>query len=358
MMKKIRIAFCLVGLDGGVGNLLLNYLDHMDLSDYEIRIIAHDTSSELYRAAFEKRGAKIIPVRSKKQSVIGNFLDIRKGIEGCNIVHAHMTLTNMFPLAAAFSRGISVRISHSHLVEKKTIKSRLLSLGTRLFATEFWACGYEAGKFLYGAKPFFVLNNAIEMKEFLFDPNVRTEERKYLGVTSDELLIGHVGRFTRQKNHSFILQVFREVRKLNSNAKLLLIGEGELFEEIKHEASSMGVSDYIIYTGPIDDVSQKLMAIDLFMLPSLFEGLPVSVIEAEATGAPCVLSDNITKEVGINKNVQYLSLHISKEIWAREIIELSQEKRIVDQSKLIHCGFDISTEAEKLNLLYRKLVVK
>lgn len=356
MSKNIKIAYCLVGLDGGVGNFILNYLDHFDLSDYEVRIIAHDCSSDIYRKEYEKRGFQVIKVRSKKESIINNLKDLYQAIDGCNVVHAHMTLTNVFPLFVAWLLGIKVRICHSHLAEKKTLKSRFLSFASMIFSTELCACGYKAGEYMYGKKDFKVIPNGIDLDTFCYNKRVHDEERKKYNINNDTFVIGNVGRFTYQKNQKFILEIFKKLQNILSDSKLIFIGEGEDYNSIKKLAKEYSIYENIIFLGAINDVANKLNLFDLFILPSRFEGLPISLLEAQAVGLPCIISDAISEEVLINDNVIRISLDESVDSWVQKILELKKVGKCKNNSKIIESGFEINDCAKKLDLYYRELL--
>ena len=355
-MKKIRIAYCLVGLDGGVGNFILNYLDHFDLSDYEVRIVAHDCSSDIYREEYERRGFKVINVRSKRKSIIGNLVDLYRAIDGCNIVHAHMTLTNVFPLFIAWICGIKVRICHSHLAEKKTFKSRFLSFVSVIFATDLCACGVKAGEYMYGKKEFKVIPNGIDLEIFRYKKTVRDEERRKYKIDNNTFVIGNVGRFTYQKNQKFILDVFRKLQTIMSDSKLVLIGEGEDYDTIKKTSREYDIYNNVIFLEAINDVANKLNLFDLFILPSRFEGFPISLLEAQAVGLPCIISDSISEEVVINDNVIRASLDESTDEWVQRILEMKKMGKHRNNLKIIERGFEINDCAKKLDLYYRKLL--
>lgn len=351
-MEKIKIVYCLVGLDGGVGNLLFNYLDHMNSEKFDIKIVAQDVSSEFYKNEYERRGFEVIKVCSKRESLLKNLSQLRLTLRGADIVHAHMTLTNVFPLAVAWSLGIHNRISHGHLAGKVTFKTSILAFLTRCFSTEYWACGINAGRYLYPNQSYKVINNAIELGKYKYNESVRTHIREEYKVKKNDLVIGNVGRFTEQKNHKFLIDVFKEILQMNSDAYLMLVGEGNEKDKIIDYAREKGVYEKIVFTGVIGNVAEVLSAIDVFVLPSLFEGLPVSVIEAEASGLPCVISSKVTDEVMINDNVIALSLEDPIEIWAKKIIDISKQNRQVDQHKLDEAGYNIIREAHKLEEIY------
>lgn len=366
-MKKIKIAHCVCGLDGGVGNVILNYFDHMPLKDYEVHILSNDISSELYTNYYKERGFKIIQIPKIGRHPFRSLRTIKNIMKenDYDIVHCHMTLTSIFPLWSAKQAGVNVRISHSHMVTnpKNSMKDRLLTFINHIFikylATDCMACGLDAGKSLFGEKnSFTVLNNAIKLDNFCYNEEIRNSERQKLNINS-ELVIGNVGRFAPQKNHSFIIDIFYELLKKQPEAKLLLIGEGELYDNIKEKARLLEISEKVIYTGAINDVSRKLLAMDIFLLPSISEGLPVVALEAQAAGLPCVISENVTKEVKVLDEVSYLSLDISPEMWANEILKYKNTVRNIDATvKLEEAGYNISSEAMNLDTLYKKKIYR
>lgn len=358
MKKKIKIAAFVHGLSGGAGQIILNYYDHIPQDDYQIDIITLNVESEHLKEKFEKRNLKVLKIPSKKESLIKNIFSMYYILKNkdYDIVHAHMTLTNVFPLFVAWICGVKVRISHSHLSYKKSTYTRVLSNLTKLFATDYFACGKEAGNFLYGNSKFKILNNAIDMRQFHFDEEVRSSERKKLNIDKDTIVIGNVGRFSEQKNHKFIINVFRKVVEIHENSKLLLIGEGELFTDIKKYVDQLNLTKNVIFLGSIDDVDRKYQIMDSFLLPSLYEGLSLAAIEAQATGLPCIFSDKVALETSKTDKNSFLKFSDSLEKWAKQCVECSRTKR-KDFSDLISDeGYNIAFEAAKLDAYLKKRV--
>ena len=353
-MRKIKIAFCMAALDGGVGKVILNYFDQMPIEDYNVDIITQDFVSKQYIEEYKDRNFKILKVPTKKESLFGNMKTLYKIMkrEKYDIVHSHMTLTNFFPLFIAKICGVKIRISHSHLAGKHSIKSKILATLSNLVATDYFACGKDAGKFLFGKRKFKVINNAIDLDRYRYSKKIRDEQRKKLKIAENEILIGHVGRFTEQKNHEFILDVFKQVHSSNKNTKLLLMGDGKLKKNIIEKSRKMDIYDSVIYTGAINDVAEKLQAIDLFILPSLFEGLCIAAIEAQANGLPCLFSNNVSRETAINDNIRFCDLNNSLMKWNDEIEQLLEIGR-VSNDKLEQNGFDIRKEASSLDSFYK-----
>ncbi len=355
---KIKIAHCLSGLDGGVASVILNYFDHMPLDDYEVDIISQGEPKQLYMDRYGARGFRVCMVPSKKDSLFGNFkaLFALMRQRRYHIVHAHMTLTNFFPLFVALLCGTKVRISHSHLASNNTVKSRVLAFLSGMVATDSFACGEAAGKFLFGDSPFTELKNAIDLQEYRFDEETRREEREKLGIGTDERLVGHIGRFSKQKNHEFLIDIFEHLHKKMPDSRLMLIGDGELEGRVREKVCQRGLQDSVIFCGAVNDVTRKLQAMDLCLLPSLYEGLPVVAIEAQAAGLGCVLSESITHEVQLCPNVRFVSLKSGVEKWNDVCVELIGMERQDNTSQLKKAGYDIWQEAERLDAFYRARV--
>lgn len=357
MKKKIKIAYCVSGLAGGVCNVIMNYIKHMP-DDYEITIITQCITSEKYLSLYQQEGFKIIAIPSKSESLYKNIKCLYKELkqEKYDIVHAHMTLTNCFPLFIALLCGVKIRISHSHMACKKSLKSYFLSLLTRVTATDYFACSVDAGKYLYGDRDFIILNNAIDLDKYSPNSETRTKERIKLKVDDDEILIGHVGRFTYQKNHIQLIDIFEAYHNYNSKSKLVMIGSGEELENIKKIVSERKLNDFVIFTGIINDVYKKIQALDLFILPSHYEGLCLAAVEVQACGIPCLFSNNVALETKINNNVFFFSLDDGIDNIIKKIDKTCKEEKIVDRETFKNRGFDIKTEAKKLDIYYKERI--
>ncbi len=364
-MKKIKIAHCLCGLEGGVSNVILNYFDHMPLEDYEVHILSNDVTSELYMNHYVSRDFKVIKIPEMLKSPFKSFKAFRRLMKenDYDVVHAHMTLTSIFPLLAARTCGIKVRISHSHLVvNSKGLKNKICMTASRMLrkwaVTDCMACGQDAGRSLFGdSAEFTVLNNALELEKYSFDEAIRGQVRETLGIAPDDFVVGHVGRFTNQKNHRFIIEIFSALLKKEPNAKLLLVGEGELFEEIQGKIRELGIERSVICTGAVNNVNELLSGMDVFLLPSVSEGLPVVAVEAQAAGLPCVMSKNVTEEVGILSTSTYLDLSDSVDVWSDELLRFREVRRDMDTLTVLReKGYDIETEGKKLDSFYKEAV--
>ena len=269
------------------------------------------------------------------------------------IVHSHLDCMSAIPLKAAKKHGVPVRIAHAHSSRQdRDLKYPLKLFFKRLIpgqATQLFACGDEAGKWMFGTDDFRVLNNAIDAGRYRFDPKVRQEVRSELGIPADAPVAGHVGRFMAPKNHGFLLRIFAE---LPDNAMLLLVGDGELRAENEHLAEELGIRDRVIFAGLRRDVERMLQAMDVFVFPSLYEGLPLSIIEAQAAGLPCLISDKVPIECKKTELVTQIPLDTSPAEWAEAVVSAAKTPRTNTLAQLREAGFDIRANAEWLQNYY------
>lgn len=354
MEKKIKIAHCVVALSGGVGSVIMNYFDYIK-DRYELHIITQDIVSEEYKKKYENRGYTIHVVPSKKQGIVKNIRALIRIFkkEKFDIVHAHMTSTNVFPLFAAKIAGVPVRISHSHIASRLNFLGKVAAILNKIVASDLFACGEDAGKSLYGNSKYIIIKNAISLKKYRYNKEIRKEQRELLEIGIAETVYCHVGRFNHEKNHTFLIDVFSEIVKKEKRAKLILIGDGELEYKIREKVKSMNLEKQVVFLGFIDDVHLKLQAVDLFLLPSKYEGLCIAAIEAQAAGLPCILSDKVDPATKINENVEFCSIS-SLEQWVRLAAKYIKTDRIQDNKKLVDAGFEISVEADKLDKYYHE----
>lgn len=254
--------------------------------------------------------------------------------------------------------GVPVRIAHSHNTQHLSTNSLKLFFlekarkNINKYATHRMACSDVAGRWLFGDEPFTVVRNAIEVEKFAFDEEERKRIRELYGVRDDEFLIGHVGRFDNQKNHSFLIDVFADVVREKPNCKLMLVGEGHLMQSIKEKVSRLKLDKNVIFTGVRDDAYKYYNAFDLFVLPSLFEGLPVVSIEAQINGCKAFFSDTVTKECMLSPKASFISLDVER--WAKGIlncINTADSSHVLDFD-VMASGYEIHHEAEKLQSLY------
>ena len=277
------------------------------------------------------------------------------------IVHSNMNTLALFSLFAAWYAGVPVRIVHNHSTAgkgetKKNILKYILRPFAGLFATDRCACSRYAGAWMFGKKAVvsgkvMILNNAIDCAKFRYDAVIRQKMRQQLGVQG-RFVVGHVGRFCYQKNHAFLIDLFAQVHRQEPAAVLLLVGSGELMDEVRAKVHAKNLDDAVLFLGVRQDVSQLYQAMDCFVLPSRYEGLGMVGIEAQAAGLPCVFSDEVPREAALTGNVRYLSLSAPVTAWAAAVLEARNFARKDMLESVRAAGFDIKQEAEKLEQFY------
>ena len=270
----------------------------------------------------------------------------------------------MLELIAAKIAGCNKRIIHAHSTNCGSIVlHKLLETPFNWLCTHRLACGDMAGKFMFGTKPFKIINNGVDVVKYSFDIKKRASLRAKLSLTHNDTLIGHVGYFLALKNQSFLVDVFAEFVKRDNNYHLVLIGDGAMRPEIEKKVDSLGFKDKVTFTGNINNVSYYLNAIDLIVMPSLFEGLPLTLVEQQANGLQCIVSDTITKEADKTGNLRFISLNASISEWVQAIENCNckqdreqRSKKAVDD--IAKAGYSIQTEANKLVEFYKSICYK
>lgn len=280
------------------------------------------------------------------------------------IVHSHLTSVSTIPLFIAKRCGVPVRICHSHNSRSECGINgwirEILKIPLRFIATDFFACGEKAADYLYGEntrtrKQAVICPNVIETSQFRFGSSKRTEMRKRLGIGDKCFVIGHVGKFGWQKNHRFVLDVFKELRARHSNSKLLLVGDGALRSDIERQARETGISGDVIMTGSVPNVGDYVQAMDAFLFPSLYEGTPLALIEAQISGLNCYTTkDRVPEDGAITELVHYISLEKGAQYWAEEILKRRNEARVDRLEDVVRSGYDAATSAVKLQNFYTK----
>ena len=365
-MAKIKIAQMIGSVfEGGVEACVMNYYKAIDTSKVEFHFFVDRASKIIDKDKIESLGGKVI-ITPHYTHLFKYIRFVRKKFKENNydIVHAEMTTLNFIPLLLAKSVGIKVRISHGHSTSnekekaKNLVKSILKPL-SRCGANHYFACSEKAGRWLYGNKFFSsgrveIINNAIDLRKFKFSKEEREETREKLGIKKDSFVVGHIGRFCAQKNHAFLLSIFDSILKLKPDSVLLLIGEGEDFEKTKKTASSMGIYEKVLFLGSQKNPEDYYNAMDVFVLPSLYEGLPIVSIEAQTNGLPCFFSTEVTREAKILDSTIYLPLDMNPSEWAGKIVQtvFSEDARNIGFDVLSNTKYSIEKEAENLLELY------
>ena len=269
---------------GGVESVVMNYYKNIDRNRIQFHFLCDEDSTDIPYEEIEKLGGKVIVI-PPYQKLFKYQKELYRIFKENNykIVHSHINALSVFPLRIAKKAGVPIRIAHSHSTSnkkewKKNILKMILRPLSKLYANNYFACTEYAGKWLFGKKvverkELNVINNAIDLKKFEFNENTRKALREELGIKDDTLIIGHVGRFMKQKNHEFLVEVFNEVYKKNQNTLLILIGQGPLLSEIKEKAINLNIEDKIKFIGQVTDVEKYYNIMDIFLFPSIYEGL-------------------------------------------------------------------------------------
>ena len=351
---------------GGLETMIMNYYRQIDKDKIQFDFLVHREYRGDYDDEIELLGGKIYrlpvlnPLDINYRRVIDSFF--KEHSSEYDIVHCHLDCMAALPLKYAKKNGYSVRIAHAHNTsQEKNLKFFVKTFYKKLiprYATHLFACSTDAGKWMFGEHSFEVMRNAINSEKYNFNKSLRKNIRSEFEINNNEIVIGHIGRFDHQKNHSFLLDVFSEINSINSNTRLMLVGDGDLKIDIQEKAKSLGLLSRVIFTGVRSDVSRLLQAMDIFVFPSLFEGLPVTMIEVQASGLPSVISDKVPKETVLVKDIIHImSLSDSAEDWAKQVLlVMSSTGRFGRIDKIKESGFDIVEASDWLEKTYYSMI--
>ena len=366
-MPPIRVLQVMPAMDaGGMETFVMNVYRAIDRSQVQFDFLYHYNKPCFYDAEIEALGGHITKLTVRQDNNIPKYLhDLRVFFTQhpeYKVIHGHYSGFGMFYNAVARRCGVPVRAGHSH---NTAYEHNLVGQLDRVMSSRFdhdltdrFACSQRAGEMLFGRHPFTVLPNGIMTDVFArHDPAVRARLRKEFGVQDNEILFGHVGRFCEQKNHAGLLRIFAEVCRRIPHARLVLIGTGELVEPTKALAAELGLEQRVIFAGVRKDMADLYHAMDVFLLPSLFEGLPVVLVEAQAAGLPCFVADTVDPGAAFAGNIHYLPLQ-SDAAWADAIAAADLTRDPDAQTKAIAAGFDVHTSAGILQQFYLNKTAK
>ena len=344
-------------LGNGVESVIMNYYRHLDHSKVQFDFICDEDSTRIPYDEIKKLGGRVFLV--PKYQNLSKYLKALEKLFKENqyhIVHSNINTLSVFPLYAAKKAGVPIRISHSHSTSnpkewKRNLIKNILRPFSKRYATDYFACSEIAGRYLFGNKDFDqgevkIIHNAIDIERFKFDEAARKKLRKEFGIKDSTIVIGHVGRFVQQKNHTFLVDVFKEYHKKNPDSKLLLVGSGPLEDEIKKKVERLGLMDSVLFLGQRDDTNKLYSVMDIFCLPSLYEGLGVVGVEAQAAGLPCIFSKDVPIDVMFSKKTVFEERNIT--------LFVKQIKLNVIKSKQedIPTIYNIAREAKNLENFY------
>lgn len=359
-MRILEVCTALDG--GGVDRYLLNYCSRIDDIQFDFVVVVEKTG--ILETLLEERGCNIYHIPRISKGVIKNYKALADIIqkENYDAIHSHLGHKSIVALWCAKRSGINVRITHAHMAFapesfKAKFSRKILTFLVKRLSTSLAACGIDAAKWLWGEKSYdngliTIQNNAIETGIFTFSQKTRDEVRSELGIES-KLVVGHVGRLSEQKNQIYALQIFKEIVKKCENATFILIGRGECEKVIIEKIKELNLEESVRLLGVRSDVPRLLNAMDVFLFPSLFEGLPFTLIETQCNGLMALCSDVITRHVKISDCILFESLNSPAEVWAEKAIELSMighKENSTDD--VISAGYDIESEAQKLKDYY------
>ena len=362
----IRVLHSLGGLDrGGIETFIMNVYRTINRDEIQFDFLVSNGGD--YESEIIELGGRIykIPPRNKGffsySKNLESFFREHKGEFAALHVHS-ASLSSVAPLVYAKKYGIKIRIIHSHSSTIKTSKLHyLLHYANKLrigkLATHFFACSDKASKWFYSytsvSKKCLIIRNGVNTDDFTFSPELRTQIRQRLGINENDFVAGHVGSMIKVKNHVFLIQVFKAIHDLRPSSKLLLIGTGPLKEDIQRQISDLELSNNVVLLGNRADVNELLQAIDVIVMPSLFEGMPVSLVEAQAAGCFVVCSDTISKDTKIINSFYQLPLSENPKQWAEKIIALDRSFKRKDTGIDIQKnGFDIKAITDNLSSIY------
>jgi len=368
MSSVIRVLHVVVNMNrGGAETLIMNLYRNIDRSKIQFDFLTCKEGifdqeilylgGKIHRIPYITEGGHFHYIKNLKQFLKAN--------NHYKIVHSHMDKMSGFVLKYAKKAGIPVRIAHSHNTQSEggfatKIYKEYAGSNIEKSATHYLACSNSAAKWLFKNKADSskLLKNGIETEKFTFSEKIRDEIREELVVEEDSLVLGHVGRFNHQKNHEFLIEIFNELKKVEPKAYLVLVGDGFLRSDIEGKVRKLGLEEKVKFLGVRSDINSLLQAFDLFVFPSFHEGLPVTLIEAQGAGLPCLISKNITNEVDMKMDlVKFLPIN-NKNVWVKEIRKISTKdaSRNISSQALYQQGYDIKNTAHFMNKFYLEMV--
>ncbi|SFF09222.1 glycosyltransferase family 1 protein [Trichococcus pasteurii] len=349
----------------GITSTIMESLSSMPRSGMQIDLVVAGKSDDACIGFFENLNCGIKKLPGRKRNTLkylySLYLLIKKG--KYDIVHVHGSSAILsLEIITAFIGGCRIRIAHCHNTQcTHKIANEILKPFLKLFSTDAFACGNDAGQWLFGKKDFKTIHNGKDLNRYKFNKEIRNKVRSFYDW-NDKTVIGHVGNFNYQKNHEFIISIIRELIMQNKSYHLVLIGDGENQQRIKELVEDFGLNNHVEFLGSISNVEEVIQGMDLMVLPSRFEGLPVVAIEWQASGLPCLISDSVTKECKATDLVHFLSLKSGAKEWTKQILEIElpdrDKMKEANKQNLKRAGFDITDISENLKFEYQRLILQ
>lgn len=355
---------------GGIENQIMGWYRRIDKSKIQFDFLVTREEKGIFDDEIKRLGGKIYTIPSVKKVGLLKFIKsanlVMKKQYSYSIIHSHMNTWSGLFLNLAKKNNIPVRIAHSHSAQSRIkhvgIKNitensfkRVMKKFIRTGATNYWSAGTDAGKWLFGENKilFEVVPNARNLNDYQFNQEIRSAKRSQFNITSETLVLGHVGSFTKVKNHLFLIDLIHEMIKQKLNVKLILVGSGPLQKDIEEKVRNLNLSDHILFLGLRHDVNELLSMFDVFLLPSYFEGMPSAIIEAQAACLPCIISDSVSQEIDLGgKLVYFKSINEGNKNWISLIYEIVKLPRVETTDFLKVQGYDINEQIKWLEKFY------
>lgn len=350
----------------GVESVVFTYLRFMDREGMEIDVLYDADSTVEPPRDLEEAGIRFIKIPPYQK--LPEYMKTLRRLfreEKYDIVHSHINSLSVFPLRAAKSAGVMYRICHNHTTSSKAEFVRnavknLLKPFARRAATHYAACSGLSARWLYGDKivesgAVKIFPNAIDIDKYKYSSDSRERIRSEFGI-SDKFVVGHIGRFMSTKNHCFIIDLFSELLKIRPDVALVLVGDGERKKEVEKRVESLGLADRVFFPGVVFDAEQYYSAFDVFVLPSLYEGLPVVALEAQTSGLECFVSDVVTRECAVTPHVNFIPLDAGSEEWAKHISARAVYDRLSDGEIVQNSKFNIVRSAGEMKDFYKMIL--
>ena len=348
---------------GGVGFCMMNYFRHLNHAKFQIDFLVQDELPSAFVKEITAAGGaiKMLPgIKNVPKHVHTVYRILKDG--KYDAVHSNVNTLSVFPLFAAWLAGTPIRISHAHSASnpkdrKRHVAKLILRPLSRIFPTHYLACSELAGRFQFGDRKWEsgsvrLVKNAIETDRFKFDEKARAELRAEFGL-KDKFIVGHIGRISPQKNHQGLIEIFAEVAKKRDDAVLVMVGDGPLRKQVEEHIRAQGLEDRIVFAGERHDANRFYSMFDVFCLPSLYEGLSVVLVEAQANGLACIISDCNSRESKLTEQVEFLPLNAPVAQWADRLLAAKRADSAQCRQQLAEAGYDITREAENLAAFYR-----
>lgn len=362
-MKTNVLQIVVLNKNSGVASLVMNLYRCIDREKVQVDFLTwiSDDSIPTYADEIAACGGKVYTVPYYKKDFKG-FLKQGKEVilsKPYSVVHCHEFLASLPMLYFAKQAGIPLRIAHSH---NPTIEGRFKRFLVRMCqgafrrnASVFMACSESSGEFLFGREvPVTVLKNGIEVQKYAYNAELRERLRKTFGL-EEQFVVGNIGRLVPQKNQGFLLEVFREIVEQRPDSILLIIGEGSLEGKLRKKAEQLSLGNHVRFLGIQSNINELLNVMDVFVLPSVYEGLGIVLVEAQANGLPCIASDAIPQQVKMTDNFSFVSLKDPAYKWSQVILESKRNNSRVVLETIRRAGYDIEDSASQIQKLYMSL---